>query len=52
MDSTDIISTGQIRDCARDAQDAVEAARGHSHCSRGVGEELAARLVGRRDLVE
>ena len=52
MDPADLLGPGEIGDRAGDAEDAVEAARRKPHRRRGIGEELAPRLVGRRDLVE
>ena len=52
MDSADLLGAGEVGDGAGDAEHAVEAARGEAHRRGGIGEELAAGLVGRRDPVE
>ncbi len=52
MDSPDLLRPRQIGDGSGDPQHAVEAARRQAHRRRRVGEQLAARLVGRCDLVE
>ena len=52
MDPADRFGAGEVGDGPRDAQHPVKAARRQAHRRRRVGEQLAARLVGRRDAVE
>ena len=52
MDSPDLLGAGEVGDGAGDAEHAMEAAGREAHRRGGVGEELAAGLVRRRDLVE
>ena len=52
VDPADLLGAGEVGDGSGDAQHAVEAARRQAHRRRRVGEQLAPRLVGRRDPVE
>ena len=52
MDPADLIGAREVGDGARDPEHPVESARGEAHRGRGVGEQLAPRLVRRRDRIE
>ena len=52
MDPADSLRARQVGNGASDAKDAVEAARAQPHRRRRIGEQLAARLVGRGDCIE
>jgi hypothetical protein len=52
MDPADLIGASKVGNCPRDPQNPVETACRQVHRRGSVGEELAAGLVGRRDLVE
>ena len=52
VNATDLSGAGEVGDGPGDAEDAMEASRREPHRGRRVREQLAARLVGRRDLVE
>src|SRR5258707_5224119 len=52
MNAADLLGAGEVSNSARDTQHTMEAARRQTHRCRGVRQELAAGLVGRRDAVE
>jgi len=50
VDAANLLSVCEIGDGTRDPKDAMESTRGQAHRCGGIGEELAPRLVGCRNI--
>jgi len=52
VDAPDLVGPSEVRDGPCDTKHAMKSARGQAHRRRGIRQQLAAWIVGRRDLVE